>query len=257
VRKYGCKKDTKDERDYRFKLLPKLKLGRLPLAVDLCDVAPALPIYNQGQLSSCTANAIARCLQFDAVKQGLADAVDIPSRLFLYFAERDAEGTLPEDGGAMIRTGAKVSAQLGVCLEKDWSYNESLVNVKPDPACYEKALRHQTLQYYRLDNTRQEMQRCLIEGFPFAVGITLFESFESQEVAKTGIVPMPEKGEAEVGGHAVQVVGYKMLTGDRLLYKLANSWGPDWGENGFFWLQASYLESNLANDLWTFRKVEG
>lgn len=254
-RKYGCRKDVKDERDYAFKTLPKLRLGRLPLEVDLFKQAPTLPVYNQLGIGSCTANAIAKALQFDAIKQGLPDANEAPSRLFIYWNERKVEGTLPEDAGAMIRTGAKISADLGVCLEKTWIYDENKLNDEPTPACFEEALLHQTISYYRLNNTRDEMRRCLAEGFPFVVGITLFESFESEQVAKTGIVPLPEPGEAIIGGHAVIVMGYK-TTDKGLIYSLGNSWGPEWGDNGNFTLPADYLESQLANDLWTFRRVE-
>ena len=94
------------------------------------------------------------------------------------------------------------------------------------------------------------MISCLAEGYPFVFGMSVYESFESAAVARTGVVPMPKKGERMVGGHAVMAVGYDQPK-KRLLVR--NSWGTDWGQKGYFVLPFAYLDDR-ADDFWTIRK---
>ena len=93
--------------------------GALPRSVDLRPGCPQ--VYDQGQLGSCTANAIAAALQFNQIKQAVAD-VFAPSRLFIYYNERVIEGTVDEDAGAMIRDGMKSVAKQGAPHERLWPY---------------------------------------------------------------------------------------------------------------------------------------
>ena len=67
--------------------------------VDLRSACP--PVYDQGQLGSCTANGIAAAIGFDQMKQGVGD-VFTPSRLFIYYNERVMEGTVQSDAGRKI-----------------------------------------------------------------------------------------------------------------------------------------------------------
>jgi hypothetical protein len=53
---------------------------------------------------------------------------------------------------------------------------------------------------------------------------------------------------AQVGGHAYALAGYKVLgTGERA-YRIENSWGPEWGDNGGAWMHESTLATLLADE---------
>jgi C1A family cysteine protease len=99
------------------------------------------------------------------------------------------------------------------------------------------------------------MKSCLADGFPFVFGFTVYESFESDEVAETGKLNMPDPSEMEVGGHAVLAVGYNDAS---KRFWVRNSWGKGWGKAGYFTMPYDYLlNENLSDDFWTTRIVEG
>ena len=248
IKRYGWVRDLPDARDIIY-AAPMPTLQALPASFDLRPQCP--PVYDQGQLGSCTGNAIAGAVQFDRLKQKLTDFV--PSRLFIYYNERVMEGTVESDSGAQIRDGIKSVAKLGVPPETDWPYDISKFAQRPPAKAYTDALRDRAVSYSRIVQNLNQMKGCLASGFPFVFGFTVYESFESQQVANTGVVPMPAPGEQVLGGHAVVAVGYDD-TQQRFLVR--NSWGTTWGQQGYFTIPYAYLvDSNLASDFWTIRLV--
>ena len=250
VKGYGWVPDIPDKRD--FYLSARYTKGALPKSVDLSDNAPS-KVYDQGNLGSCTGNAIAAAIEFDLKKQGLE--VFTPSRLFIYYNERVIEGSVGEDAGAMIRDGIKSVRSLGAPPEAIWPYSVGKFADKPGKNAYKEAKLHQALSYMRVKQTESQMKSCLASGLPFTLGFAVYDSFESDEVAKTGTVNMPASNEALLGGHAVLCIGYDDAT-QRFLIR--NSWGPSWGNNGNFTLPYEYLlNADLADDFWAIKVVEG
>jgi len=245
---YGWIPDLPDARDHVYQL-PK-KVGAVPASVDLRANCPA--VYDQGDLGSCTANAIGAALEFDQIKQKISYSV--PSRLFIYYNERALEGTIDSDSGAQIRDGIKSVASQGACPETMWPYVETAFANRPAAQCYKYAKLHPAVSYARVAQDAAQMKAVLASGFPIVLGITVYESFESENVAKTGIVPMPAQSEATLGGHAVMAVGYDDAQ-QRFLVR--NSWGTDWGMGGYFTIPYAYLtSSDLADDFWVVRVVK-
>jgi C1A family cysteine protease len=246
-RKYGWAPDLPDHRDHLYSA-PLPVLTKLPPKKDLRSGCP--PVYDQGQLGSCTANAISGAIQFEQKKQALN--VFMPARLFVYYNERDMEGTVNSDAGAQIRDGVKSVSNLGVCPETEWPYDINKFADKPTPKCYTDAKKCEAVGYQRLDSTNlNQLKGCIATGYPFVFGFTVYESFESAEVAKTGVLNLPGPKEKVEGGHAVLAVGYDDST---QRFTVRNSWGKDWGIKGYFTIPYSYLTStNLADDFWTIR----
>lgn len=163
------------------------------------------------------------------------------------------EGTVASDAGAQIRDGIKSVATQGVCAEILWPYVPSQFAAKPPPNCYAAALKSVVKSYQRLLQTPSQLCGCLASGYPFVFGFTVYESFESPQVAASGIVPMPAPKESVVGGHAVMAVGYNS-TEQRFIVR--NSWGAGWGMAGYFTIPYAYLTSSqLASDFWTIRMI--
>lgn len=247
---YGYVPDLPDQRDFKFRLTDDA-VGALPPVVDLRDKCP--PVFNQGALGSCTANAIAGALEFDRMKQGLPDW--IPSRLFIYYNERAMEGTIREDAGAMIRDGIKSVHKLGAPRESLWPYYIGKFARKPTARAYRAAKTHPSLLYQRVEQAWELLTAAIaLNQLPVVFGFTVYESFESAAVAKSGIVPMPKTSEQVVGGHAVCAVGYDNT---KNVVICRNSWDIDWGMKGYFTMPRDYVTSfDLAADFWQIQTVK-
>jgi len=249
VKRFGWTPDLPDARDYMYSA-PEAVLSKLPKKVDLRSKMPK--IYDQGQLGSCTANAIGAAFEFGQLKQGQKDFM--PSRLFIYYNERAMEGTVDTDSGAMIRDGMKSVANAGVCTEDTWPYDVSQFTTKPPGKAYTEAKKHQALVYRRVLGQLHQMQGCLAQGYPFVFGFSVYESFMSPDVATTGKVPLPPRGEQLIGGHAVLAVGYDDAIQS---FIVRNSWGTRWGVKGYCTMPYAYLtDPQLARDFWAVYTVE-
>ena len=278
IPKYGWIPDTPDNRDYQYSDLRKkmeeitekekeiASANASPIrrrtitTIDNVQIpTPPLPfvdlrftdspIFNQGDLNSCTSNALVGALQF-LEKKDKKEYIEL-SRLFVYYDQRVAENTINIDIGAKLRDGIKTLARLGVCSETCWPYNIQNFAVQTGHGCYREAANHRILTYYRI-NTLDDMKHCLDNGYPFVFGFSCYQSFESEEVAQTGIVNVPTTNESLLGGRAVTAVGYDDNTKK---FIIRNSCGTNWGDKGYGYIDYEYLTNrNLSDDIWTIRR---
>lgn len=254
-RRYGWIPDLADQRDLTY-VVPAEVAAVLPSAVDLRPHCP--PVYDQGKLGSCSANAIAAAIAFEQRKLNEPQPFT-PSRLFIYYNERVLLGTVNADSGSPLRGGMKAVNHVGVCPEDEqddsanWPYDPAQYTVRPPDTCYAAALHVRALRYQRIDHSLPAMKGRLAEGHPFVFGFTVYENFEGILVKDTGMAPLPARGERVIGGHAVMAVGYDDAR-EALLVR--NSWGTDWGDQGYFYLPYDYIfKRRLARDFWTIRLI--
>lgn len=240
-----------DYRDYQYGP-PSAILAELPPAVDLrARFTPR--IFDQGQLGSCTANAANAIVQYVERKAGDPD-FDRLSRLYTYYYSREKIGTVNEDSGAFIRDAFAVLAERGSPREVFWPYNISAYADEPIALDY-RAGQHRVLEYRAVpEGNEQAMQACIAEGFPFAYGFAVYDSF--WDVGSDGIWS-GRRGDIE-GYHAVAAWGYDFTAGAYGFpnggWIVRNSWGAEWGDDGYFYVPRNYM-SVEAFDNWTVRKV--
>lgn len=247
-RKYALKADPLDLRDSIFKTASIVHPVEFPPEVDLR--AQMSPVVDQGELGSCTANAIVSGLrEFLLLKAG--QPLTPLSRLYLYWHERDVEGDVDQDNGAIIRDGMKILCDIGVSPETDFPYDVTQFTLKPSDQAEKDAAAYKITSYHRITDLNG-LKGCLVEGYPVVIGMTVFSSFESQDVANHGIVPLPQFGEENLGGHAMLVVGYKTIGREEYLI-VRNSWGPAWGDKGYCYIPSSFIPRTYINDMWSGR----
>jgi len=237
------KRDIHDDRDYRF----TTALTTVPASADLRPRCPA--IYNQLTLQSCSSHAISSALQMLATAGG--KAIEAPSRLFLYYNSRLLANEANVDGGASIRNAMKATAKPGVCPEALWPYDPANVNAEPVRSAYE-GIETRALEYFRIEQDLFKIKACIAEGFPFVLGISMFQS-TIETAQTTGHVQLPQPNETPLGGHAVLGVAYDDAT--QTLVAL-NSLGDGFGAHGFLLIPYAFLtDNNLAYDFWMIREI--
>jgi C1A family cysteine protease len=178
-----------------------------------------------------------------------------PSRLDIYYGERVLEHSpVDQDTGAYGRDGFKFAQKTGVIPEADWPYDISRFADKP-PA--DAAHRHKIGTYKAVGRSVTALKAVLSNRQTVAFGFTVFESFESSEVDRTGIVPMPDtRLEQVLGGHEVLAVGYLRDHPQHALVR--NSWGEGWGIGGYcLFPWAILLDDGMSDDFRTIYRGLG
>jgi len=259
-RTYGWIKQKLDKRDVKYSIENLLPIKTVYLNPDSGYLLP--PIWDQLALGACTSFGWAFLVMFDLLNkkfQEIPASGYSPSQLFIYWFERVLRGTTGQDSGAEIRDGAKAINQHGCCSSALWPYNVNTFTTPPSPNMLSNALNYVSVQYKSLDNTnKQQIVDALQRGFPVVFGTSVYESFESQEVASSGIVPYPDvNNEKYLGGHCMAIVGYHEGIGDDDTFIVRNSWGTDWGKGGYCRIPTRYLcDADLASDFWILELVK-
>ena len=249
-RVYNWRPQLPDIRDFPF--LSGVAKEKLPASADLTALCPA--VYDQLTLGDCVGNEVAFAIQFDEMKQRLSTGVEVPSRLFIYWNARNAEGTTSIDGGCYIRDAVKTVSKLGVCSEALWPYTIAKFATKPNAAAFKAALKETAVTYQAVAQTLDGIRGAVAAGFPVVLGITVYQSFESATADATGVIPMPTTVEKTLGGHCVSVVGFDDA---KQVFKFRNSWNAGWGDHGYGYLPYAYLiNAGLCSDLWVIQKVK-
>lgn len=266
----GWKPDLPDYRDYTLShkkvKATANKLGfrdgkSLPACVDLRKWCS--PVFDQGDLGSCTANAGAGLLEYIEIKTK-GTYIDA-SRLFLYKVTRNLSHETG-DVGAYLRKTMEAMVLIGIVPEEYWPYNTSRFDKEPSAFCYAVASNFKTLKYVSLDPATRSLKENLVQiktvlagGLASIFGFTIYDSI-AQTRTNCGQIPFPTDKESVRGGHALMAVGYddKMTITNQIdgskttgAFLIRNSWGTQWGDLGYGWLPYKYVLTGLAQDWWT------
>lgn len=244
IPKYHWVPDKLDIRDYKYQL-------NETSTPDVIDLRPyCSPIEDQGNLGSCTGQAIAGAIEL--LNKRNAKQNDV-SRLFIYYYEREMIGTIHYDSGAYIRDGIKVTNKKGAPLEKFWPYNIGKFRIRPTSMSIQDASKRKVTLYERIEN-HDGCIDALTNGYPIIIGFYVYSSFESRQVSKFGLMPYPNtRRERLLGGHAVLLVGYDKK---KQVYIARNSWGPTWGDKGYFYMPFQVIQNKgMSSDFWIIKSV--
>lgn len=207
------------------------------------------PVVNQGPEGSCSAHGSTSLFSFQQAVEGIP-IVQL-SRAQQYWNSRIADGSpTSQDTGSYARTAAKVLNKLGCAPEIDMPYIAGQWMVPPPAQAVADASGYKLLQYMTFAQQQQTIAALFSLHKGFISGFSVYTSFETTQVAQTGIIPLPQAGESLLGGHLT------MFYDCDVTYVYGqNSWGANWGIGGRFKMPWAYVLSRLMSDFWTYQLV--
>ncbi len=203
---------------------------------------------NQGPLGACVAFATGSIFEYiHNLKQGNVDTDMDVSELFHYYNIRNDNQKYLDAGGLRSKAG-EVLEKTGITLEKEWPYIPQRFAEKPPVHAYRDAISKRIEKHYVVAIDKEVLINTLHDGYPISIGIPVYENFLSAP-GENRISYLDKSEGRRRGGHALVIVGYKSDydnngTGVEA-FKIRNSWGKSWGEDGYIWLGADYLLSLL------------
>ena len=226
-----------------------IKFTKLPNKVDLRPLMTA--VEDQGQTSSCVANAVVGAYEYWIKKAARVD--ENISRLFVYYNARWRGGSQDKDDGSVIQLAMEGLAKFGACSEKVWPFDKKLIVQKPGAEAYKDAAPRRVQDMAQVPLTVEAWKQALAEGKPIVFGCLLFDSFDQCQ-KRGGVVPMPDPKDlarSKHSGHSMCAVGY---SDTEKVFIVRNSWGAEWGDKGYCYMPYAYLMNPKFNDgdCWVF-----
>lgn len=238
--KFNLKASQADSRDFAY----QHELADLREVVSLREFDS--PVDDQVDLGSCSAHATLSAYE-NLVNQKYPNHATPLSRLYLYYHSRYIENNVMMDAGVYsLRSDMKALKKYCVCSEQLWPFDPLEFEVQPTPDAYADATKRTIIGYGKLVNN-QQMIHAINDGHPVVVGIQVFDGFDSLN-ASDSTVKMPDEVSEYHKGHSLCLVGYS-IPDSRFLAK--NSFGDEWGDNGYCWIPFEYAESYIF-DRWVF-----
>ncbi len=233
----------------QFQAAGKAASGKLPPKVDMRGLMTR--IEDQGETSSCVANAIAGAYEY-WVRRSTKQDYDV-SRLFVYYNARWRNGDQDKDDGSVIQLAMDGLREFGACAENRWPFEKPLLLEKPNRSAYEEASKVKIKEMNQVPLDLNAWKQAIASGYPVVFGILLFESFD-QCNQRGGVVPMPSPEDVSReshGGHAMTAVGY---SDKERVFIVRNSWGDRWGDQGYCYMPYDYVINDKFNggDSWVF-----
>jgi hypothetical protein len=245
---FGLIKDKTDDRDLVYMFFRK---AEYPASTNRVNFKNFPFRWDQGTAGSCTGHG--GSAGFIRALQKNGQPVFEPSRIFAYFNAR-TDDNKTTDSGASIRDLIKALAKYGLCTEALWQSDPLKFAVRPSAEAYIEAEKHQAITYEKLfPVTKHAIMDAISSGYAVVYGQLLYESFMSEKVAASGIVPVPRKCvEQQIGGHCKCILDYEEVG----VFEL-NSWGRKWGIDGGCLIPWKYvLDPDLSFDFWVIKVTE-
>lgn len=241
-----------DSRDYTVNIEIPNENFMLETKVDWSNFASS--VKNQGKIGSCSAHACVALAELFYNKNKNRNVTDLFSEKFTYYVARVniAGWSADRDSGCFIRDCMKGSQKYGLAEEKLFSYDENFKQT-PNSEVYENAKNFQITKYAKVPTDR--VNKCLFDlryllqnGHCFIGGFKCYDNIYS---ANNGNIPLPQG--VSIGGHSVLFVGYDDY---KETFKFKNSWGTEWGDNGYGYLPYDYVLKGLLTDIWIIYEQE-
>lgn len=216
----------------------------------ICDLRhPDLwPVRHQGETSACVGFATADgLLRYHYAQRGLTRSLEVmPSPRFIWMADKESDDdtdyptTFIEGEGAQVCNGLGVAQRWGCVMEEDLPMSGQLWKGTTQ-AFYVKAARFRIAAYHSLGRDLNVWRKWLVSNGPILARLEVDAAWNN--ATATGGRLDQFQPETCDGGHAVCIVGY---TPNGFIVR--NSWGPDWGDQGFAYASIDYAAAAFADN---------
>ena len=221
----------------------------LPESFDLSEFLP--PVRSQGQQGSCSAWATSYYMKYlqENIEHGVDSIVPILSPAYTYNTI-----TMGECEGTAVTAHLQLLKDQGVCTWSSFPYTDQECIDQPNELHHEEASFSKIADFKRLsgENMIDEMKALLVNQIPIVLSVALDQEFGKKDALNlTAYREHPMTSEDVTCSHAMLAVGYD---DDKDAFKLVNSWGPEWGDDGFVWVDYEAF-ANVLNDDYSFKVI--
>lgn len=261
VRAWGWEPDPEDgaEDDWPFE---HSQMDKLTIGSGAIDNSKFFkPISDQWSLPACVGNANADALEAATVadlvskgktlEQALAEVPEL-SRMFVWWNARnmmDPPKQKDATSGTYNRHAMTSLSMFGCSPEKYWPYDPALATTRPSITSFRYARRFVSGNFYAINTTdmnkrSEQVIKALKANQNVVFGTALPTDFGKYE---DGVIRRPRLTK---GRHAMVICGWN----GRDAFKIRNSWGTGWGEDGYGWIHEDYLTWTKTKSLWVLTK---
>lgn len=213
-----------------------------PDVIDLRDALP--PAGDQGRRGTCVAFALTALHTAAIAPNGQRLAL---SEEYLFWAAKKRDGH-PGDG-TTYPAAVRGLSEDGQCQAEHWPYDDATsyneTGYSPSAAATADA-QSRTADGHKRAVALDEVRQALVAGSPIAIAIPVWPDFDAAD--GNGVTSLPPNIDQLPLEHAVVVAGHDRTQSAVLI---RNSWGREWGENGYAWFEDHILEAAKPLRAWT------
>jgi hypothetical protein len=151
-----------------------------------------------------------------------------------------------EDKGTHIHLACDCLRLFGVCPEEAWPFDPGRVFESPSIMAMREAYDHKISAYYRIKTTGPDLVSDVIDALrashPVVYGTEVGDNWMSYRAGQ--VLRRPTSPE---GGHATHLVGWDQGRG---VFIGENSWGPGWGDDGYYLIAPEVIADPSSRDFW-------
>ncbi|MBZ9630098.1 C1 family peptidase [Salegentibacter sp. LM13S] len=221
----------------------------LPAAFDLSENLP--PVGDQGELGSCVSWATSYYMK--SYQEKIES--DLPYSEATIFSPSYTYNQLTDEdcGGTSIPETLSLIEDQGVAVLELFPYTATECESQPDEAVIEAAAEARISDFKSLsgENMLAEMKTLITQQQPVIIGAVLSPEFGKTDSFGLSAYRTHTVDYDDVTCHAMLVIGFD---DEVSAFKVVNSWGEAWGDNGFVWIDYQAFE-NVTDENAEFRVI--
>lgn len=240
---------------------PSTGTTSIPVIPDFYDLSPYMPeVRSQGKIGSCVSWASGYYLKSyqEKIEKGYSYNNDNSKLMSPSFIFNQVKSN-PSDcrKGSTIIDNLNILKNKGICSWETMPYTDNDCNIQPNSGQLQQAKKNKILNYFFMYASHDPYsmnskdlirytKEFISRNIPLIISFPLDKKFHQAKSPNNSYIYRNYSKNERIGYHAVLLVGYD---DSRKSFKAINSWGKNWGNNGFFWFDYN-LYSKIVIEVW-------